>query len=41
MRWLRKGGYVSHDVQKQKRLFAELPTIDDSVAPYCRDKGLA
>jgi uncharacterized protein YbjT (DUF2867 family) len=39
--WLRKGGYVSHDTQKQKDLFGELPTIEDSVARYCRDKGLA
>ena len=38
--WLRKGGYVSHERQKQKNLFGELPTIEDSVARYCRDKGL-
>jgi uncharacterized protein YbjT (DUF2867 family) len=38
--WLRKGGYVSHERQKQKDLFGELPTIEDSVARYCRDKGL-
>ena len=38
--WIRQGGYVSHDSQKQKALFGELPTIEDSVARYCRDKGL-
>jgi uncharacterized protein YbjT (DUF2867 family) len=38
--WMRKGGYVSHERQKQKNLFGELPTIQDSVARYCRDKGL-
>jgi uncharacterized protein YbjT (DUF2867 family) len=38
--WIRKGGYVSHDRQKQKSLFGELPTIEDSVLRYCRDKGL-
>jgi len=38
--WIRKGGYVSHENQKQKALFGELPTIEDSVARYCRDKGL-
>jgi hypothetical protein len=38
--WLRKGGYVSHERQKQEELFGELPTIEDSVARYCRDKGL-
>jgi uncharacterized protein YbjT (DUF2867 family) len=38
--WIRKGGYVSHERQKQKDLFGEPPTIEDSVARYCRDKGL-
>jgi len=38
--WIRKGGYVSHESHKQKDLFGELPTIEDSVARYCRDKGL-
>jgi uncharacterized protein YbjT (DUF2867 family) len=38
--WIRKGGYVSHENHKQKDLFGELPTIEDSVARYCRDKGL-
>ena len=41
MRWLRKGGYVSDDPQKQQRLFGELPPIDEIVARYCRDKALA
>ena len=40
MRWLRKGGYVSRDPQKQKALFGELPTIDEAVARYCRDKSI-
>jgi uncharacterized protein YbjT (DUF2867 family) len=38
--WLRKGGYVSRDPQKQKVLFGELPTVEETVARYCRDKGL-
>lgn len=38
--WIRKGGYISHESQKQKDLFGELPTIEDSVARYCRDRGL-
>ena len=41
MTWLRKGGYVSQDPQKQKALFGELPTVDEAVARYVRDKGLA
>ena len=40
MGWIRKGGYVSRDTQKQKTLFGDPPTIDDVVARYCRDKGL-
>ena len=39
--WIRKGGYVSRDTQKQKVLFGEPPTIDDVVVRYCRDKRLA
>ena len=39
--WIRKGGYVSRDTQKQKGLFGEPPSIDDVVARYCQDKGLA
>ncbi len=38
--WIRKGAYVSHEGKKQQDLFGELPTIEDSVARYCRDKGL-
>jgi uncharacterized protein YbjT (DUF2867 family) len=38
--WIRKGGYVSREGEKQKELFGEVPTIEDSVARYCRDKGL-
>jgi uncharacterized protein YbjT (DUF2867 family) len=38
--WLRKGGYISRDHQTQKQLFGELPTIEDSVTRYCRDRGL-
>jgi uncharacterized protein YbjT (DUF2867 family) len=39
--WLRKGGYVSQDPQKQQRLFGELPSVEEIVARYCRDKQLA
>jgi uncharacterized protein YbjT (DUF2867 family) len=38
--WIRKGGYVSRDTQKQKLLFGEPPSIEDAVSRYCRDKGL-
>ncbi len=41
MMWLRKGEYVSRDPQKQKRLFGDLPSLEEIVTRYCRDKGLA
>ncbi len=40
LKWIRKGGYVSRDTQKQKAFFCEPPTIENVVARYCRDKGL-
>lgn len=40
MKWLRNGAYVSRDPQKQKRLFGDLPTVDETVARYCKAKGL-
>ena len=41
MMWVRKGGYVSHeDSEKQRNLFGELPSIEESVIRYCRDRGL-
>jgi uncharacterized protein YbjT (DUF2867 family) len=38
--WLRKGGYVSRDTEKQNKLFGDLPTVEETVARYCRDKAL-
>jgi uncharacterized protein YbjT (DUF2867 family) len=40
LKWIRKGGYVSQDTQKQRDLFGEPTTIDGAVYGYCRDKGL-
>lgn len=40
LRWLRGGSYVSRDPRKQQELFGDLPTIDETVARYCRDKEL-
>lgn len=40
LKWLRKGGYVSRDPLKQKALFGDLPTVEDTVARYARDKAL-
>ena len=41
MKWVGTGAYISHDPQAQKKLFGELPTIEDAVRRYCRDRGLA
>lgn len=38
--WLRQGGYVSSDPLKQKALFGELPTVEETVARYAQDKRL-
>ena len=40
IRWINTGIYISKNPQRQKELFGELPTVEESVAQYCRDKGL-
>ena len=40
MRWIGQGVYVSRDTQAQKELFGELPTVEEAVARYCRDRDL-
>ena len=37
--WIRKGGYVSRDAQKQKDLFGEPPTIEDAGGPVLPGQG--
>ena len=41
MRWLRRGGYISRDPLRQKTLFGELPSTEETVTRYARDKKLA
>jgi uncharacterized protein YbjT (DUF2867 family) len=38
--WIRRGGYVSRNRQKQAELFGPAPRVEDAVARYCRDRGL-
>jgi hypothetical protein len=38
--WLKKGGYISQDRQRQAQLFGRLPTIEESVTRYCQDRDL-
>ncbi|PAM96379.1 hypothetical protein B4N84_02850 [Flavobacterium sp. IR1] len=40
IKWIDKGIYISRNPQRQKELFGELPTPEQSVREYCRDKGL-
>ncbi|CAD0003037.1 NAD(P)H-binding protein [Flavobacterium chungangense] len=39
-KWIDKGVYISRNHQRQKELFGELPTPEQSIREYCRDKGL-
>ena len=38
--WVSTGAYVSKDTAKQKRLFGDLPTIEEAITRYCKDKKL-
>jgi isocitrate dehydrogenase len=40
IKWIDSGVYVSKNPQRQKELFGELPTVEESVRQYCRDRGL-
>jgi uncharacterized protein YbjT (DUF2867 family) len=41
MEWVGTGAYVSRNPQTQKELFGELPTVEEAIRRYCRDRGLA
>ena len=40
MNWVKTGAYVSKNTQWQKELFVDLPTIEEGVARYCKDRNL-
>ena len=40
IKWLDTGIYISKNTEKQKELFGELPTVEESVRHYCSDRGL-
>ncbi len=40
IRWIKKGDYVSKNPRKQKELFGDLPSVEEAVLRYCRDRGL-
>lgn len=40
IKWIDTGVYISKNPQRQKDFFGELPTVDESITQYCRDRGL-
>ena len=40
IKWIKTGVYKSKNTQKQKELFSDLPTVEEAVRRYCRDKNL-
>jgi uncharacterized protein YbjT (DUF2867 family) len=40
IKWIKTGVYKSKNTQKQKELFSDLPTVEEAVRRYCRDKKL-
>jgi uncharacterized protein YbjT (DUF2867 family) len=38
--WIKTGAYRSSNIQKQKELFSDLPTVEEAVRRYCRDHKL-
>ncbi|AYM99253.1 SDR family oxidoreductase [Chryseobacterium sp. 3008163] len=40
IKWIDTGVYISKDPMRQKELFGELPTVEESVKQYCTDRGL-
>ena len=38
--WVSTGAYVSKDTVQQKKLFGDLPTIEEAITRYCKDKKL-
>lgn len=40
IKWIKTGIYKSKNTAKQKELFSDLPTVEEAVGRYCRDKKL-
>jgi uncharacterized protein YbjT (DUF2867 family) len=40
IKWIKTGIYTSKDTQSQKELFGDLPTVEEAVRRYCRDRNL-
>jgi uncharacterized protein YbjT (DUF2867 family) len=40
IKWIRLGVYTSKDMEPQRQLFGELPTVEEAVRRYCADRKL-
>lgn len=40
VRWVKTGDYISKNTERQRKLFGDLPTIEEAVRRYCFDKKL-
>jgi hypothetical protein len=40
IRWIKKGIYKSSNTQLQKELFSDLPTVEEAVRRYCKDRKM-
>ncbi len=40
IKWMGSGEYTSKNTQRQKELFEDLPTIEEAVRRYCKDRKL-
>jgi hypothetical protein len=40
VKWVNTGVYTSKNTTKQVKLFGDLPTIEEAVRRYCKDKNL-
>jgi uncharacterized protein YbjT (DUF2867 family) len=40
IKWIKTGIYQSRNTQRQKELFSDLPTVEEAVKRYCKDREL-
>jgi uncharacterized protein YbjT (DUF2867 family) len=40
IKWVATGAYVSKNPQRQKELFGDLPSVEEAVTRYCKDRKL-
>lgn len=40
LKWVKTGNYISKNPLRQKELFGDLPTIEEGVTRYCKDRNL-